>query len=84
MDEPTSALDPELTGEVLKVIKKLADEKTTMVIVTHEIQFAQQVADRIIFMDKGTIIETGTPNDIIKNPKEKRTREFLKRYLERV
>ncbi len=84
MDEPTSALDPELTGEVLKVIKKLADEKTTMVIVTHEIQFAQQIADRIIFMDKGTIIETGTPNDIIKNPKEKRTREFLKRYLERV
>lgn len=84
MDEPTSALDQELTGEVLKVIKKLADEKTTMVIVTHEIQFAQQVADRIIFMDKGTIIETGTPNDIIKNPKEKRTREFLKRYLERV
>lgn len=84
MDEPTSALDSELTGEVLKVIKKLADEKTTMVIVTHEIQFAQQVADRIIFMDKGTIIETGTPNDIIKNPKEKRTREFLKRYLERV
>lgn len=84
MDEPTSALDPELTGEVLKVIKKLADEKTTMVIVTHEIQFAEQVADRIIFIDKGTIIETGTPNDIIKNPKEKRTREFLKRYLERV
>lgn len=84
MDEPTSALDPELTGEVLKVIKKLADEKTTMVIVTHEIQFAQQIADRIIFMDKGTIIETGTPNDIIKNSKEKRTREFLKRYLERV
>lgn len=84
MDEPTSALDPELTGEVLKVIKRLADEKTTMVIVTHEIQFAQQIADRIIFMDKGTIIETGTPNDIIKNPKEKRTREFLKRYLERV
>ena len=84
MDEPTSALDPELIGEVLKVIKKLAEEKKTMVIVTHEIQFASQVADRIIFMDKGSIIEMGTPKEVIENPKEERTKQFLKRYLERV
>lgn len=83
MDEPTSALDPELISEVLKVIKKLADEKKTMVIVTHEIQFASQVADRIIFMDKGAIIETGTPKEVIENPKEERTKQFLQRYLER-
>ena len=83
MDEPTSALDPELIGEVLKVIKKLAEEKKTMVIVTHEIQFASQVADRIIFMDKGSIIEMGSPKEVIENPKEERTKQFLKRYLER-
>ena len=83
MDEPTSALDPELIGEVLKVIKKLAEEKKTMVIVTHEIQFASQVADRIIFMDKGSIIEMGTPKEVIENPKEERTKQFLQRYLER-
>ena len=83
MDEPTSALDPELISEVLKVIKKLADEKNTMVIVTHEIQFASQVADRIIFMDKGAIIEMGTPKEVIENPKEERTKQFLQRYLER-
>lgn len=81
MDEPTSALDPELVGEVLKVIKKLAKEKRTMIIVTHEIKFAEEVADRVIFMDKGIIVEEGTPNDVIKNPKEARTREFLKRYI---
>ena len=84
MDEPTSALDPELIGEVLKVIKKLAEEKKTMVIVTHEIQFASQVADMVIFMDKGSIIEIGTPKEVIENPKEERTKQFLQRYLERV
>ncbi len=84
MDEPTSALDPELIGEVLKVIKNLAEEKKTMVIVTHEIQFASQVADRIIFMDKGSIVEMGTPKEVINNPKKDRTKQFLQRYLERV
>ena len=82
MDEPTSALDPELTGEVLKVIKKLAEERKTMVIVTHEIQFASQIADRIIFMDKGSIIEMGTPKEVIEHPKEERTKRFLQRYWE--
>lgn len=82
MDEPTSALDPELVGEVLKVIKKLAEEKRTMIIVTHEIKFAEEVADRIIFMDDGKIIEEGTPKEIIRNPKNNRTKEFLKRYIE--
>lgn len=81
MDEPTSALDPELVGEVLKVIKKLSKEKKTMVIVTHEIKFAEEVADRIIFMDEGRIIEEGTPNELIKNPKNERTQNFLKRYI---
>lgn len=82
MDEPTSALDPELVGEVLKVIKDLAKEKRTMVIVTHEIKFAEEVADRVIFMDGGVIVEEGKPEDVIKSPKNKRTREFLKRYIE--
>lgn len=81
MDEPTSSLDPELVGEVLKVIKKLAKEKRTMIIVTHEIKFAEEVADRIIFMDSGKIVEEGSPKDVIKNPREKRTQEFLKRYI---
>ncbi len=83
-DEPTSALDPELTGEVLKVIKKLADQKTTMIIVTHEISFAREVADRIIFMDGGLIIEEGKAKDVIDNPKEDRTKQFLARYTEDV
>lgn len=82
MDEPTSALDPELVGEVLKVIKDLAKEKRTMVIVTHEIKFAEEVADRVIFMDDGVIVEQGLPEEVIKKPKNKRTREFLKRYIE--
>lgn len=81
MDEPTSALDPELVGEVLKVIKDLAKENRTMVIVTHEIKFAEEVADRVIFMDEGIIVEEGAPEELIKNPKNKRTREFLKRYI---
>lgn len=80
MDEPTSALDPELVGEVLKVVKKLASQNRTMVIVTHEIQFAKEIADRVIFMCDGKIIEEGTPKDVIDNPKKKRTKEFLKRY----
>lgn len=78
-DEPTSALDPELTGEILKVIRQLADEKMTMVIVTHEMAFARDVADRIIFMDGGYIVEEGTPEEVIGNPKEERTRQFLAR-----
>ena len=79
-DEPTSALDPELTGEVLKVIRGLADQKTTMIIVTHEMAFARDVADQIIFMDGGVIVEQGAPRDVIDNPKEERTRQFLTRY----
>lgn len=79
-DEPTSALDPELTGEILKVIRDLAKEKMTMVIVTHEMSFARDVADRVIFMDGGYIIEEGDPNEVIGNPKEERTRQFLSRF----
>jgi polar amino acid transport system ATP-binding protein len=79
-DEPTSALDPELTGEVLRVIRSLADEKMTMVIVTHEMQFARQVSDRVIFMDGGVIVEQGTPEEVLGAPKEERTRQFLSRY----
>ena len=82
MDEPTSALDPELVGEVLNTIKELAKENKTMVIVTHEIKFAEEVADRIVFMDGGKIIEEGTPDEIMKNPKKERTKEFLKRYID--
>lgn len=79
-DEPTSALDPELTGEVLKVIKNLAERNTTMIIVTHEMDFARDVADRIIFMDDGLIVEQGTPQEVFGNPKEERTKQFLSRY----
>ena len=81
-DEPTSALDPELTGEVLRVIRGLADRNTTMVIVTHEMKFAREVADQVLFMDKGVIVEHGTPEEIFEHPKEERTRQFLERYLE--
>ena len=81
-DEPTSALDPELTGEVLKVIKNLAAEKMTMVIVTHEMQFARDVADRIVFMDGGVIVEEGASEDLINNPKHERTKAFLSRLSE--
>ncbi|AJG99869.1 amino acid ABC transporter ATP-binding protein [Clostridium beijerinckii] len=80
-DEPTSALDPERVGEVLSVIKKLADEGVTMVIVTHELSFAQDVASRIIFIDGGVIVEEGTPKEIFIFPKEDRTKQFLKRIL---
>lgn len=79
-DEPTSALDPELTGEVLKVIRGLAEQKTTMIIVTHEMAFARDVADYVIFMDDGVIVEQGKPEDVIDHPKEERTKQFLTRY----
>lgn len=78
-DEPTSALDPELTGEVLNVIKQLAAEGTTMIIVTHEMSFARDTASRVIFMDKGVIVEEGTPSQIFTSPDEPRTRQFLQR-----
>lgn len=81
-DEPTSALDPELTGEILKVIRELAEEKMTMVIVTHEMSFARDVADRVIFMDGGYIIEQGDPQEVIEHPKEERTRQFLARFMQ--
>ena len=77
-DEPTSALDPELTGEVLKVIKQLAEENMTMVVVTHEIPFAKAVSDRVIFMDGGVIVEQGSPKDVLGDPSEERTRQFLR------
>nr|WP_305146640.1 amino acid ABC transporter ATP-binding protein [Anaerovorax odorimutans] len=80
-DEPTSALDPEITGEVLNVIKKLAEEHITMVVVTHEMGFAREVADRVIFMDQGKIVEQGTPEEIFKNPKSERLRDFLSSML---
>ena len=79
-DEPTSALDPELTGEILKVIKELAAEKMTMVIVTHEMQFAKEISDRVIFMDGGYIIENGTPDEVFENSENERTKQFLERY----
>ena len=79
-DEPTSALDPELTGEVLRVIKELADQKTTMIIVTHEMAFAHDVASKVIFMDEGMILEQGTPEEIFEHTKEERTKQFLSRY----
>ncbi len=80
-DEPTSALDPETVGEVLKVMKDLAHSGLTMIVVTHEMDFAKDVSDRVIFMDNGYILEQGRPEDIFLNPKEVRTKEFLKRFL---
>ena len=79
-DEPTSALDPELTGEILKVIRALAAEHMTMVIVTHEMAFARDVSDHVIFMDGGSIVEEGDPNSIIMNPTQERTIQFLSRF----
>ncbi len=81
-DEPTSALDPELTGEVLRVIRGLAEQKTTMIIVTHEMAFARDVADRVIFMDEGVIVEQGPAVEVIERPRQERTRQFLSRYTE--
>lgn len=80
-DEPTSALDPELTGEVLEVMVKLAREGTTMVVVTHEMEFARNVADRVIFMEDGVVVEEGSAEDVLSNPKEEATRRFLRRIL---
>ena len=81
-DEPTSALDPELTGEVLRVIKGLADQHTTMIIVTHEMAFARDVANKVIFMDDGVIVEQGDPQEVFGNPKEERTKQFLSRFTQ--
>ena len=78
-DEPTSALDPEITAGILKVLRELAQEKMTMVIVTHEIAFARKVADRVIFMDSGVIVEQGKPEDVIDNPDNERTKAFLQK-----
>ncbi|WDF33855.1 amino acid ABC transporter ATP-binding protein [Arthrobacter agilis] len=80
-DEPTSALDPELVGEVLTVIKELAEEKWTMVIVTHELAFAREVADEVVFMDGGVVVEHGHPDQVLRNPREERTRRFVQRLL---
>ena len=80
-DEPTSALDPEMVGGILEVMKELANEGLTMIVVTHEMQFARDVSSRVVFMDKGVILEQGTPKEIFENPKEERTKEFLNRYL---
>ncbi|HGR7236452.1 TPA: amino acid ABC transporter ATP-binding protein [Streptococcus pneumoniae] len=80
-DEPTSALDPEMVGEVLKIMQDLAQEGLTMIVVTHEMEFARDVSHRVIFMDKGVIAEEGQPEDLFSNPKEDRTKEFLQRYL---
>ena len=82
-DEPTSALDPELTGEVLRVIRSLAEKRTTMIIVTHEMAFARDVADQVIFMDGGIIVEQGDPRQVIDHPREERTRRFLAHYAEK-
>ena len=81
-DAPTSALDPEIVGEVLDVMKNLAQQGMTMVVVTHEMAFAKEVSDRVVFMDQGVILEQGSPKEVFGNPKEPRTREFLSRYLE--
>ncbi len=81
-DEPTSALDPEIVGEVLNVMRDLADEGMTMVVVTHEMTFARDVSDEVVFMDQGVIVERGTPQEMLTMPKQQRTREFLARYLE--
>ena len=84
LDEPTSALDPELVGEVLAVLKELAKEGTTMIIVTHEMSFAEEVATQVVFMEGGVIVEQGTPKEIFNNPKEARTKQFLQRVCKRV
>ena len=80
-DEPTSALDPEMVGEVLDVMKQLAAEGMTMVVVTHEMGFAREVGDRLLFMDEGRVLEEGTPKEIFENPKNPRTQDFLRKVL---
>jgi ABC-type polar amino acid transport system ATPase subunit len=82
-DEPTSALDPEIVGEVLEVMRALAQEGMTMVVVTHEMAFAKNVSDRVLFMDDGVVVEEGAPAELFSNPKNERTREFLSRYLDK-
>jgi len=82
-DEPTSALDPELVGDVLAVIKELSDEGWTMVIVTHELGFAREVADQVVFMDQGVVVERGTPDAVLESPREERTRQFVRRLANR-
>ena len=81
-DEPTSALDPQMVGEVLAVMRQLAKEGLTMIVVTHEMAFARTVSDRVVFMDKGVVLEDAAPAELFGNPKHQRTREFLSRYLE--
>jgi ABC-type polar amino acid transport system ATPase subunit len=81
-DEPTSALDPELIGEVLKVMEDLAHEGTTMIVITHEMHFAHEAADRVIFLEEGQIVEQGTPEEVLNNPQDQRTQQFLRRFLE--
>lgn len=81
-DEPTSALDPELTGEVLRVIRELADQQTTMIIVTHEMAFARDVANHVVFMDSGCILEQGDPHEVMEHPREERTKQFLSRFTQ--
>ncbi|HIZ19853.1 MAG TPA: polar amino acid ABC transporter ATP-binding protein, partial [Firmicutes bacterium] len=83
-DEPTSALDPELTGDILKVIRGLAEERMTMVIVTHEMAFARDVSDRVLFMDGGVIVEQGDPAQVIEHPQSERTKAFLSRFHQNV
>ena len=80
-DEPTSALDPEMVGEVLNVMKDLAEEGLAMIVVTHEMGFAKEVADKVIFMDDGVIVEEGTPEQVIENPQQQRTQDFLSKVL---
>ena len=79
-DEPTSAVDPELVGEVLSLIKKVASEKITTIIVTHEIAFAREISDRIVFMDNGVVVEEGSPEEVIDHPQNSRTKQFLQRF----
>jgi cystine transport system ATP-binding protein len=81
-DEPTSALDPELVGEVLQVMKGLAEQGWTMLVVTHEIRFAQKVSDQVLFMDRGVVVEQGPPGEVLARPRQERTRQFLRRILE--
>ena len=81
-DEPTSALDPEMVGEVLKIMRELTETGLTMIIVTHEMKFAEEVSDRVIFMDQGVVAEEGSPDDIFNHPKKDRTKEFLQRVIE--
>jgi polar amino acid transport system ATP-binding protein len=80
-DEPTSALDPELVGDVLDAMKKLARDGMTMIVVTHEMGFAREVGDKVVFMDEGVVVEEGQPNEVFSNPKHQRTRTFLSRIL---